>query len=264
MRVVTFNLHAGVDGWGRRTDALATAIDLAPDVLIAPETWRGDDGDDFVATLAAAGLVGAFAELARAERATGGRGGRGWQPVTAHLTGERGLYFTEHRSLSALQHAARDGATVERGAWGLGLFTRLDVESVAVEPIERLPRERVSRAAVVARLRLGGRPFGVVAVHGAHLSHGSFIQYRRVREIVAALDPALPVIVGGDFNSWRPPLRAFLPGWRGLARARTWPGRHPHSQIDHLLARGPWRVVASGSRDGGSDHRALYADVELG
>ncbi|HEV2426949.1 MAG TPA: endonuclease/exonuclease/phosphatase family protein, partial [Acidimicrobiales bacterium] len=252
MRVVTFNLHAGVDGWGRRTAALATALDLAPDLLIAPETWRGDDGDDFVATLAEAGLSGEFAELARAERVTGALAGRGWQPWSAHLTGEHGLHFTEHRALTQRQRARRDDARREAGAWGLGLFTRLPLDSVAVEPIERLPRERVRRAAIVARLRLGERPFGVVAVHGAHLSHGSFIQYRRVRELVAGLDPALPVILGGDFNSWRPPLRAFLPGWADLARARTWPARHPHSQIDHLLARGPWRVVASGSRDGGS------------
>ncbi len=51
-------------------------------------------------------------------------------------------------------------------------------------------------------------------------------------------------------------------GRRWRARARG-PRAHPHSQIDHLLARGPWRVTGAGSRDGGSDHRALYADVEL-
>jgi endonuclease/exonuclease/phosphatase (EEP) superfamily protein YafD len=130
-------------------------------------------------------------------------------------------------------------------------------------PLERQPRERVSRAVIIMTLRDGERTFNVVALHAAHLSHGSYRQYRRLREIVGELDAAAPVILGGDFNCWRPLLRLFLPGWATLARARTWPGRHPHSQIDHLLGRGDWRVLGGGSRDGGSDHRALYADVEL-
>ncbi|MGH9020932.1 MAG: endonuclease/exonuclease/phosphatase family protein [Acidimicrobiales bacterium] len=264
MRVATFNLHAGVDGWGRRTDVVDVVADLAPDVLIAPETWRGDDGDDLYATLSARlGMTGAFAELARAERVTTGRGGRGWQPWNAHLAGEHGLCFSEHRDLTATQRTRRGLDAVEHGAWGLSLLTRLEVVELRVEPIERLARERVRRAVIVSRLAENGRGLYVVAVHGAHLSHGSHRQYARVREIVAGLDPALPVILGGDFNCWRPLLRVFLPGWTTLSRARTWPARHPHSQIDHLLGRGPWRVTGSGSRDGGSDHRALYSDVEL-
>lgn len=262
MRVATFNLHAGVDGWGRRTRAVDVAIELDADVLIAPETWRGDDGDDLYATLSAAlRAEGVFVALARAERVSTGTGGATWQPRLAHLTGEQGLFFTEHRDLTPSQRHGR-GAP-ETGEWGLSLLTRLPIEEIRVEPIERLARERVRRAVIIATLRHQDQPFHVVALHGAHLSHGSYRQYRRVRELVAQLDPATPTIVGGDFNSWRPLLRVLLPGWRSLVRARTWPGRRPHSQIDHLLARGPWRVLGGGSRDGGSDHRALYADVEL-
>jgi endonuclease/exonuclease/phosphatase family metal-dependent hydrolase len=262
VRVATFNLHAGVDGWGRRTNAVDVALGLGADVLIAPETWRGDDGDDIYATLCSSlEMQGAFAPLARAERVTTGTGTRTWQPRLAHFTGEHGLYFTEHRELTANQVQRRRRDEVETGVWGLSLLTRLPIEELRVEQIDRLPREKVRRAVIIARLREAGRPFHVVAIHGAHLSHGSYRQYRRVRELVGDLDPALPVILGGDFNSWRPLLRVFLPRWRSLAVARTWPGPHPHSQIDHLLARGPWRVLDAGSRDGGSDHRALYADV---
>ncbi|MFI5036791.1 MAG: endonuclease/exonuclease/phosphatase family protein [Acidimicrobiales bacterium] len=264
MRVATFNLHAGVDGWGRRTNALDVAIALAPDVLIAPETWRGDDGDDAYATLSSSlSMQGTFAPLARGERVSTGTGGRTWQPRLAHFTGEHGLYFTEHRDLTTSQHQRRRHGDLEPGTWGLSLLTRLPVEQIRVEEVDRQPREKVRRAVILATLRDGDRRFHVMALHGAHLSHGSYRQYHRVREIVATLDPALPMILGGDFNSWRPLLRLFLPGWRSLARARTWPGRHPHSQIDHLLARGPWRILGAGSRDGGSDHRALYADVVL-
>lgn len=264
MRVATFNLHAGVDGWGRPTRAFETAVGLHPDVLICPETWRGDDGPDLHSDLARElAMDGLFVPLARAERVTSGTGGRSWQPLLAHFTGEHGLYFREHRTLGPSQLARRVVHDVEHGEWGLSVLTSLEIEEIHAEALERLSRERVNRALIVATLREDDRRFQLVAVHGAHLSHGSYRQYRRMREIIKTLDPNLPTILGGDFNSWRPLLRLVLPGWRTLVRARTWPARRPHSQIDHLLARGAWRRTGGGSIDGGSDHRALFADVTL-
>ncbi len=265
VRVATFNLHAGVDGWGRPTRAVDHAASLDADVLVLPEVWRGDDGTDLFDELATRlTMTGLFVPLARAERITSGRGGSGWQPRLAHVTGEHGLYFTEHRTLSPVQRMRRRSiATVEVGTWGIGLLTRLPLRDVRAEPLERLPRERVRRAVIVADLLLGDREFSVIALHGAHLSHGSYRQYRRVREIVAELATTRPIILAGDLNSWRPPLRVFLPGWQSLVRARTWPARHPHSQIDHILGRGPWCKLGGGASDGGSDHRALVADVSL-
>lgn len=265
VRVATFNLHAGVDGWGRPTRVVEHAVSLQPDVLICPETWRGDDGADLYDELAARlGMRGIFVPLAHAERSHADSGGRSWQPRLAHFTGEHGLYFREHRSLTPPQHLRRARRRTEPGKWGLALLTRLEIDDLRVEGLGRLPRERVRRAVIIATLRDEGQRFHVVAVHGAHLSHGSFLQYRRVRAIIAQLDPSLPILLGGDFNSWRPLLRVFLPGWRSLVRARTWPARRPHSQIDHLFARGPWTALGGGASDGGSDHRALFADVTLG
>jgi endonuclease/exonuclease/phosphatase family metal-dependent hydrolase len=265
VRVAAFNLHAGVDGWGRPTRALDVIKELDADVLILPELWRGDDGVDFYDDLRTSlGLEGDFAPLARAERVTTGIGDKGWQPRFAHFVGERGLYFQEHRSLTTSQRESRRRlAHIETGTWGLGLLTRLDVEDVRVFTLGRLPREKVQRALVVARLRQGDRSFYVLAIHGAHLSHGSHLQYQRVSEFVNTLDTTLPVLIGGDFNCWRPLLRLLLPGWHSLAHGRTWPTPHPHSQIDHLLGRGPWKSLQSFTRDGGSDHLALVADIEL-
>jgi endonuclease/exonuclease/phosphatase family metal-dependent hydrolase len=265
VRVATFNLHAGVDGWGRPTRALDVIKELDADVLILPELWRADEGPDFYEDLRASLHVeGAFAALAKGERVTSGHGGPTWQPRLAHFFGERGLYFKEHRSLTKTQSSDRARLEhVEKGTWGLGLLTRLDVEDVRVVSLGRLPREKVQRALVVAQLRDAGRSFYVLAIHGAHLSHGSFRQYRRVSAYVKTLDPTRPVLFGGDFNCWRPLLRVLLPGWHSLARGRTWPGPHPHSQIDHILGRGPWVSLKSFTRDGGSDHLALVADLEL-
>ena len=264
MRVATFNLHAGVDGWGRRTHVLDHVTQLGADVLVLPEMWRGDDGDDIFATLEQRlAMSGTFAPLASAQRVTSGRGGRSWQPLLAHVNGEFGLYFDEHRTLTRFQEARRHSLIgLEHGEWGLGLLTRFTIEHLDVVALARLPREKVRRALIVARLHDGTRPFHVLAVHGAHLTHGSYRQYRRIDEIAARLDSELPVIMAGDFNSWRPLLRVLLPGWRSMVRAKTWPARRPHSQIDHIFARGPVRSLGGFASDGGSDHRALVADVD--
>lgn len=265
MRVATFNLHAGVDGWGRPTRVLDAVRGLDADLLFLPELWRGDAGADLYEDLAASlAMRGAFAPLARGERLTSGRGGASWQPRLAHLTGERGLFFDEHRALTAAQRLHRERADVlESGTWGLGLLTRLALEEVRVVPMGRLPREKVERALVIARVRDGDHPFYAIALHGAHLSHGSHRLYQRVNAVAAGLDPATPILLGGDFNCWGPLLRRLLPGWEPLARARTWPARHPHSQIDHLLGRGAWRPRGCFTVDGGSDHRALVVDLDL-
>jgi endonuclease/exonuclease/phosphatase family metal-dependent hydrolase len=147
--------------------------------------------------------------------------------------------------------------------WGLSLLTRLPIEDINVVSLGRLPREKVERAFIVARLNDNGRSFYALAIHGAHLSHGSYLQYRRINEFLTTLDPSLPVLAGGDFNCWGPLLRRLFPGWTSLASGRTWPTPRPHSQIDHILGRGPWHSSKSFTRDGGSDHLALVADIQL-
>jgi endonuclease/exonuclease/phosphatase family metal-dependent hydrolase len=266
VRVATFNLHAGVDGWGRTTRVIDHVATLNADVLILPELWRGEHGQDqFDDVKTRLAMEGTFAPLATGERVTTGEGGRTWQPWTAHMTGEQGLYFDEHRALKKAQHKRRElRAEVEQGEWGLGLLTRFPIDEIQVVPLDRLPREKVRRAIIVAKLRDGDRLFYVVAVHGAHLSHGSYRQYRRINEFVLTLDQSVPILLGGDFNSWRPLLRVLLPGWRSTVHARTWPARLPHSQIDHLFVRGRWKLFGGFASDGGSDHRALVSDLELG
>ncbi len=267
VRVVTSNLHAGVDGWGRATPALATAVELGPDILVAPEMWRGDSGDDFVNTLTNAGYQGHFAPVTRGERVTSTTPpvtSRRWQPWSAHLTGERGLYYGEHRSFSFFQRRTRARQTFEAGTWGLGLFTRLPLRTIEQVDVGRLWRERVRRVVIVATIEGPTGPCSVVAVHGAHLSHGSPIWFHRLRQVLNALPGDQPVIVAGDFNAWAPVLRLLLPGWTHQVRARTWPRPRPHSQIDHIVTRGGWRSQGGGAVDGGSDHFALYADLDVG
>jgi endonuclease/exonuclease/phosphatase family metal-dependent hydrolase len=262
MRIVSANLHAGVDGWGHATGALEAVLATNPDLLITPETWQGPV-EDFVARLEAAGLRGVFVPLAQADRSTTAPQRRTWQPRLGHFTGERGLYFHEHRAYTAQQLRSRAAQRLERGTWGLALFTNREIVESRVIDLGRRSRERVRRSLIVATLRDGEQTFYAVALHGAHLSHGSHVLYRQVRRILDDLSPTLPIILAGDFNCWRPLLRTMLPGWRGLVRAKTWPVHLPHSQIDHILARGPWRTSGGRAFATGSDHLALYVEATL-
>ena len=41
--VASFNVHAGIDGWGRRFDAVAACDDIGADILVVEEDWVADD-----------------------------------------------------------------------------------------------------------------------------------------------------------------------------------------------------------------------------
>ena len=262
MFVVTSNIHAGTDGYGRQTDVLEELIALGADLLFIQELWRGERDDQFERLTSALDYQSTYVSLSDCVRVTSALGGRGWQPVHGLLSGDRGLYFDGNRTLSPKRRAERDSiADAERGTWGVGLFSRLPVRDVTVEPLHQLRRDKTSRALIIAALELDGRPFYAVAIHGAHLSHGSLLQYRCVARRLNALSAQAPVVVAGDFNCWRPLLRTVLPRWKSAVRARTWPAWRPHSQIDHILLRGPWRVRSSRSIKNASDHRALACDL---
>jgi endonuclease/exonuclease/phosphatase family metal-dependent hydrolase len=264
VRVVTYNLHAGVDGYGRANDVVDSAVALAPDLLFAQEVWRGAH-DQFTALTERLGLTGEFVQLGVGDRVTAAVGGRGWQSPLALVRGEEGLYFDERREITRHQRTRRLAAPGrEAGVWGLALLTNLAIEDVHVEYLDQLARDKVRRAVIVARLHDGERPLVAVAVHGAHLTHGSLRQFRQVAHRLDQIEPTTPVVVGGDFNCWRPLLRTVFPRWRTGVRAKTWPAWRPHSQIDHLLLRGEWSVTHRDSVRGPSDHRALVLDATLG
>jgi len=92
-------------------------VSLNADLLILPNCAY--DGEDFFETLKARlGMDGVFVPLATGQRVTSGTGGRTWQPLLAHLSGERGLFFDEHRTLSNAQRVRRATSLgVQDGEW---------------------------------------------------------------------------------------------------------------------------------------------------
>lgn len=262
MLVATANIHAGVDGYGRRTDVVSELFELHADVLFVQELWRGDAEDQFSVLQEKLKLHGEFVELSPCVRVTDEEGGRGWQPIHGLLSGDRGLYFDTHAELSEPRVQRRDAARGgEAGSWGVALLTALPILNIQVEYLPQLRRDKTRRALIIATCEYEGRPFTAVAMHGAHISHGSLKQYRFVARRLHELSLSNPVVTAGDFNCWRPLLRSVLPGWRSAVRARTWPAWRPHSQIDHILLRGPWAVRNGRSVRNGSDHRALSVEL---
>ena len=263
MLVATANIHAGVDGYGRRTDVVSELRTLQADLLFVQELWRGDSEDQFAILQAKLNFSGEFVELSPCVRVTEETGGRGWHPIHGLLSGDRGLYFDTHTELSESRLKRRDTARgAESGSWGVALLTALPIHEIKVEYLPQLRRDKTRRALIIATCEFEERIFTAVAIHGAHISHGSLKQYRYVAQRLHSLSLSGPVVTAGDFNCWRPLLRFVLPGWRSAVRARTWPAWRPHSQIDHILLRGPWSVKNGRSIRNGSDHRALSVELD--
>jgi endonuclease/exonuclease/phosphatase family metal-dependent hydrolase len=265
LRVATYNLHAGVDGWGRVSAVVDTAVALDADVLFCQESWRGE-GVDLAEDIARrSGAVARSWRLGEGARATGGEGPARWQHRAGLFLGNRGLALDGERPMPS-GSAARLAAAgrIERGEWCIAIVSRLPVLDEVVVELPQLARDLARRVVAITTLETATGPLKAVVVHGAHLSHGSLVQYRA---LVAALDAhvgAGPAVLGGDLNCWGPVARRVLRGWRQAARGATWPSWRPHSQVDHLFVRGDVAPLGGAPVDArASDHRPVLATIEV-
>lgn len=266
LTVANFNMHAGVDGWGRAFDPIAVCQSLGADVLVLEEAWTtaGHEGDGQAEQIARA-IGGRVFTCTLAEgirirpnpEAT-----RHWKPrISLRRTGGHALYFDCQRPLSA---AVREQPRViegERGTWGIAVIVRdgLEVEDSRTVHLPQLKLDRVRRAAVVVDLQVDGVPISVVGTHMSHLHMGSHRHYTALRnELRKQARP--DAVLLGDMNLWGPPVTAFFTEWHRTVRGRTWPTWRPHSQIDHILVRGRIRATKGEVLpDAGSDHRPVRA-----
>lgn len=132
---------------------------------------------------------------------------------------------------------------------------------------------RYPRGASMLTFRTGEDRFRLVATH---LSLGQVLRAAQMRAIGQYLDrvPAMPTLLVGDLNEWRP--------WGGLALSetlvghafrgpapRSFPSARPLLSLDRVLATPPARVlsaetVASAGLRRISDHLPVRASVTLG
>ncbi|MGO8863758.1 MAG: endonuclease/exonuclease/phosphatase family protein [Acidimicrobiales bacterium] len=270
LTVANFNMHAGVDGWGRPFDIVAVCAALDADVLVLEEAWTNDSegpGAGQAEQIAAAlGYQVTTCALAEGRRplphpAATDR----WMPRLGFRVNWRSLYLGSVRPLSEAEVASTRYQEGEPGSWGIAVLIRgdLPVEETRTLHLPSLPRDRVRRAAIVAEITKEGVPLSVVGAHMSHLQYGSHRHYAALKRLLRT-DARPDAVLLGDMNLWGPPVRAFLPEWHRAVKGRTWPAWHPHSQIDHILVRGALRVCSGEVLSAvGSDHRPVRAELAL-
>jgi endonuclease/exonuclease/phosphatase family metal-dependent hydrolase len=245
--VATFNLHAGIDGWGRAFDVVACCSRLDADVLLLQETFTPEGGDG-LASLVATSLGYEVHEaplsdalLLEASMPAGAR----WGPNRADPVNTRHLWVADAEVLRRVRRRRRDVDTCT-GTWGIALLSRLPVRRVETIELGRLRRDPAERrAALLAEIEVDASSITLVGTHLAHFTHGSPVLLERLRRKLPA--PGRPAVLAGDMNFWGPPLSLALPGWRRAVRARTYPSWRAHSQIDHIFVTRAVEVTSGSS-----------------
>jgi endonuclease/exonuclease/phosphatase family metal-dependent hydrolase len=269
LSIANFNMHCGMDGWGRPFDYVAAISALDADVIMLEESWTTEGRTEGQAEEAARAL--GYQVVTHAI----GRGrrispqpdpGDTWVARPAWSANNRALYLEGLRPFPESVHALERWQQAEPGTFSIAVLVRPDfpIARTQVVPMSVLRADRVERAALVLDLTVEGRPISVVGTHMSHLhfgSHRNWAELRRALKTAARPDSVL----AGDMNTWGPLVRVFMPGWHRAVRGRTWPAWRPHSQIDHILVHGALRRISGAVlADAGSDHRPVRAEIALG
>ena len=270
LSIANYNMHCGMDGWGRPYDYVSAVRALDADVIMLEEAWTSE-GD---------GGGGQAAEAARSlgyqvAAHTMGRGRRirprpdapdAWRARAMWAEENRALYMDGVRPLPERVRAMARWREAEPGTMGIAVLVRPDLpmEATRLVHMRLLRADRVQRAALVVDLTVDGVPISVAGTHMAHLPFGSHRNWAELRRGLRT-DARPNAVLVGDMNTWGPLVRLFMPGWRRAVTGATWPSWRPHSQIDHILVRGAVRPVSGAVLPhAGSDHRPVRAELELG
>jgi endonuclease/exonuclease/phosphatase family metal-dependent hydrolase len=270
--VANYNVHAGVDGWGRRFPLIPACASFDADVLVLQESWTdAADGPGHGQAEAIAEALGY--QVITCELGVGRRqvprpdAGPTWMPrLGLFKDSENSLYLDGVRPLPRSVLASPLYASAEPGSWGIAVLVRqsITIEATRTLQLETLRHDRVRRALIVVDLTIEGVSLSVVGTHMAHLRAGSPRHYAAARRLLATEARSNAVLLG-DMNLWGPPVRTFLPSWHRAVKGRTWPAWNPHSQIDHILTRGAIEVTSGEVLpDAGSDHRPVRATLTFG
>lgn len=265
--VANFNVHAGVDGWGRPFDVVEACRSIDADVLVLEEAWSPQGS-----TSQAEAVGDALGyEVRQCVLAEGRRAGPHpeatdrWMRPFDWRGSSHALYLDSERPLLSGVRRSPRFVAAEPGGWGIAVLSRLPVLEHHRLDLGRLRRDRARRAALVVRVDLGGVPLAVIGTHMTHLTYGSPRHFRRLRRRLDETVGDGPAVLAGDMNLWGPLVRALLRGWRQAVLGKTWPAWRPHSQVDHILVRGPV-TVAGGEvlAMAGSDHRPVRVELLVG
>lgn len=262
--VASFNVHGGVDGFGRPFDVVAACRQLDADLLILQETWSPAAGEPLARAVGEA-LGYEVEELALTGARISPLGGlagapSAWGPVLRQ-NGAHGLRVGQVRPGRPRRSPSPDAT--EEGSWGIAMLCRVPVLSTATLDLGQLARDPARRGALAVEVDIDGRPLRVIGTHMSHLSHGSVVQLRALHRLITT--PGRPTVLAGDMNMWGPPLSALLPGWSRVVRGRTWPAWRPVAQLDHILVTAGVETIGAGGvvKVMGSDHLPVRVRLTL-
>jgi len=267
LTVATFNVHCGVNGWGRPYDLAAACRLIDADVVVLQEAWSPSEGKGTAQTVGEAlgydVVSRPFAEGWLFQPGPDAPVRSSWGPKP--WTRARAIRAIRRRARAGGGRAGPDGSAwpsgFQSGTWDLSILTRIPVARVDILDLGKLRLDPVRREAVALTVRPRGDGGSAVTVVGAHMSHvsdGSPLQFRRLSRLL----PAGDLVVAGDMNMPGPPLRALLPGLRRVVRGRTWPAWRPVVQSDHIVASAGLAARAEGAvidAASGSDHLPVRA-----
>lgn len=267
LSVATFNLHAGVDGWGRPFDVIGACREIDADVLVLEETWTPGNGTGIAAAVGRALGYAVFEQSFAAGRLAGPHplaDGR-WMKSFDWRNSSHAIYLDSERPLEDKVVRSRRYLDAQPGDWGVAILSRLPARSHGVVDLGRLRYDPARRFAVLVEVDVDGITLLVVGTHMSHMSYGAPIQFLRLGRALRRLAPSGPRVLAGDMNLWGPPVVAFFPGWRRALRRKTWPAWRPHSQVDHILIRGSLAVEGGEAfAPMGSDHLPLRVRLTIG
>ena len=271
--VASYNVHGGVDGWGRPYDVADVCRRLDADVLVLQESWHPDGGSGLAEDIGEAiGYAVTSLPLCRCRMyppAASVADRPSWGPLPWGGTRPGQGMDLRRREGKPPAGKGRPRPTPERpphrGSWDLAVLTRVDRSLTELWDLGSLRRDPARRGAIVVVVTVPGhdRALTVVGTHMGHLSHGSPPQFLDLARRVGALRS--DVVLTGDMNLWGPPLSAVFHRLHRVARGRTWPAWRPLVQSDHVLvSRGlARRAVGEVVSLAGSDHLPVRVRIDL-
>lgn len=149
------------------------------------------------------------------------------------------------------------------GMWGLALLVRGGAKRLPDIRLGHAIGDPAPRGALVVEVMIGDQPVVMATSHASHRPYGSVLQLRRLEQALSTGVDS-PAVLAGDMNMWGPVVSGCFPDWRRAVLGPTWPAHRPHSQIDHILVRGP--IELAGGRvcdEEGSDHRPIRVDLRI-
>lgn len=157
----------------------------------------------------------------------------------------------------------------EGGAYGIGILSKYPLQEIsayALPQVEGVKSE--PRKVLIAKVNIGGKPllFGC-----AHVDFTRSVNPVQMKELVKVLgnQPAVPLIIGGDFNATldKEGMQLMVSQFRNasVANGFTIPVINPKKRIDFIFYKGLTFVQDSvmSSHNYGSDHLPVRAELKF-